>query len=225
MSGVTTSLDNSSIELTLCLTTPLTLQALCPSSRALVLCTRVPSSCEKDHNLLSSIWRIKTVEYHLKAVPCLRSLCTQTAHTWNSLKIAFHVFWHSRPAAQDLLLDENKLCFSPKELGTLIQRTSTRDDGKSAFSVRGVVRQSVSSIEGLSREMVTPEMRSNRRWMRSDTPLSEQVSILSRQNHMSRCGCLKVIILSRQNAMVSLCCFESEHSVETRCNIWVIFAL
>ena len=32
----------------------------------------------------------------------------------------------------------------------------SQDDGKSAFSVRGVVSQSVSSIKGLSRKIVTP---------------------------------------------------------------------
>ena len=54
MSGVTISLDNPSIELTLCLTTALTLKALFPSSQALVLCTRDTSSVGEEDNLLSS---------------------------------------------------------------------------------------------------------------------------------------------------------------------------
>ena len=58
------------------------------------------------------------------------------------------------------------------------------DDGKSAFSVRGVVGQSVSSIEGLAREMATGEIR-------SITPLSEKVSTLLRHNDMFRCGSFK----------------------------------
>ena len=63
-----------------------------------------------------------------------------------------------------------------------------------------VVNQSVSSIEGLSREMATPGIRSK-------TTLSEKVSILSRQNDMSRCGCSK-----------------SEHSVGTQYKILVLVA-
>ena len=58
------------------------------------------------------------------------------------------------------------------------------NDGKSAFSVRGVVDQSASSIEGLSREMAIPQLRFH-------TPLSDRVSVLSRQNDMYRCGCFK----------------------------------
>ena len=74
------------------------------------------------------------------------------------------------------------------------------DDGKSAFSVRGVVMQSVSSLEGLSREMATPVLSANTPLVRSNTTLSKKVSILSRQDGMSRCGG-----------------FKSEHSVSTEC--------
>ena len=48
-----------------------------------------------------------------------------------------------RQVAQDLPLD-NKLSSSVKELRTLVQRISAWDGRKSAFSVRGVVGQSVS---------------------------------------------------------------------------------
>ena len=82
--------------------------------------------------------------------------------------------------------------------------------------MRGFVEQSVSSIEELSRKMVTPEMRSN-------TPLREKVSILSKQDDMSRCCCcFKVSILCGQNAIFSLCCFESKHSVETQCIVLLL---
>lgn len=82
----------------------------------------------------------------------LRSICNRFGIGFGSLlastnlhKMILIVRWFLNSfkiAAQDLPLEDVKSSASPKQMGRLVQRTIAGDDGKSAFSARGVAMQS-----------------------------------------------------------------------------------